>query len=195
MGHVHINVRASFGNAFNYEGVNFIILPAIGPEPRPYGIDFTANPKGYAIMDIEGTSVKELTYRTLDGEEFVYQPTQFQTFVKEDNPTWFTNERELPGNSSLIKGDFENGFDSWLTPYKYQEDTNPARIREIRNDIVASGSKSAYLYTRGRTGIWANYDPLTLIQVVNATPSTDPILKLSYYIDDYLAGGYTGLAV
>ena len=199
-GHVHIPVKASFKTAVSYKGMNLINLPAAGYRPRAFGEeDYYGGPsQGVAVIEFDDEEA-EIIYKCVTGEEYKF-PSDLPEFNESRYPLWLNHKWELPAQSNIINGDFDNGLKGWARRYVYTEDENPANICEVRK-ADQQHLTSLYLYSRKRAyqtpgqDRWPQ-DINRIAQAVSVKSGENPIIELDYKLDgkqcdfDGLCGAY-----
>ncbi len=195
-GHVHAGIQASIKTAWRYRGIHFIIAPS-PVRPRPFGEEFDGfTPDGgyYVVVDVQGTSVR-LTGRQIGSRaEHVYPPS-FRDFGPATDPRSLAAVWDLPTNTRLENGGFENQLVGWHAPLRYRADRDPGYTWQSSADKRASGSHAARLYVREKGRGWALGEFTELYQTVRVSPDAAPTLTLSYLPEaTTTGGGYIWLA-
>jgi len=188
-GHVHIPVKASFKTAVEHRGIRFINLPAAGYRPRGFGeADFYGGPtQGFAIVELVGKNA-QVTFKTVTEEEYPY-PQKLRQFDAEAYPLWYGHKWELPAQTNLVNGTFEQGLKGWGRRWVYREDANPSNRCEVHQNFEGSSTSSLYLYTRCRGYHAPGQDRLPqwnnqIFQAVKVQPTRRPALDFSYRLDE-----------
>ncbi|MDF9800111.1 hypothetical protein OKW21_005374 [Catalinimonas alkaloidigena] len=187
-GHVHIPIKTSFKTAVTYKGMKMINLPAAGYRPRAFGEeDFAGGPcQGVAIVDVKGKEAA-VKFKTVTEEEFPY-PEALPEFDEEKYALWLTNKWQLPAQSRLLNGGFEQGLTGWTPRFVYTEDQNPSNICEVRPVYDHNGFHALYLHSHKRGYDIPGQDRLPqtinrLCQAVRWQADQPPLLKLKYSVD------------
>jgi hypothetical protein len=188
-GHVHVPVKSSLKIARTYKGMNLITLPAAGYRPRCFGEeDLDGGPtQGIAIMKIRGKDAT-LDFQRVTGEVCTY-PATFPRFNPTDYPLWLNHVWELPAETQVVNGQFEDDLNGWARRFVYREDLNPSNRCEVRCDASVDFMPSLYLYGRKRGYDAPGQDRLpqsvnSVCQAVLLTPQTTPLLHLSYKVHE-----------
>lgn len=197
-GHVHIPIKASLKTAVSYKNIKFINLPPTGYRPRAFGEqDLYGGPsQGICIVDIKGENIV-IRFHTVTNEIYEY-PGEYKDYSAYEDPLWFNYKWEMPANSGVINGGFEEGLKGWEKLYIYAEDEKPSNLREVRPAPDSNGL-ALYLYSRKRDYDIPGQDRLPqtinqVSQIVQAEKGLTPSIGFRYRIDEvhYHPGTWNG---
>jgi hypothetical protein len=198
-GHVHAGVKSSIKSSWTWNGIHFIIAPSPVP-PRRFGEEFPKFlPEGekdqgyYLVLDVDGKDVK-ITARKTGMEATHVFPDRFKTFDADADPRAFKLISEVESHDKLINGDFEQGLEGWLKPYRYLTDEDPAYVWKTRGEKTISGDQAAYLYVEEKGHDWAYDESIEMYQLVELPADACPVFKGNYYVPtedkSHFGGGY-----
>jgi hypothetical protein len=188
-GHVHAGVENSVKTAWDYKGVNFIVAPS-PVRPRPFGEEypeFTLDGGYYLKVEVKGKDVRLLGHQIGKHAEHPY-PTAFRKFDLGVDPRYFKAVWDLPAESKLRNGGFEEGLAGWAPVFRYMKDKEPGYGVSVGSDGAVSGKKSARLFVSEEGQGWALGEFTETYQVLRA-PGQAPTLKFNYRGDRGPHGG------
>jgi len=199
-GHVHMGIKASFKTVWDYEGIKFMVIPALGPGARPFGEEFDnlgIQAQGYAIFKVSGENVEWVKYKSVKNNKVYTYPKTTLKFSKAMAQYWLAttpmDRYPVVGVNKIVNGDFEEGLKGWFVPFKYQEDVNPRAIVEVESDNALSGEKTLHLYSRARglTG-GGREEAVEAFQAIKLNDRRYPVISGAIRIGRYNPEGTNG---
>lgn len=192
-GHVHAGVKASIKSAWTYRGVNFVVAPS-PVWPRAFGDEFPQmlqagdgeNMGYYLEVEIEGDEAT-LYGRKIGASERHRYPPSFAEFREDLDPRALSTIPEVDAAPELVNGDFEEGMQGWLGPWRYRHAKPAGFIRTTRSNKGTQG-RAAYLRVRQKDRPWTYDESEEIFQVVRWSPQERPLVSLDYRVT---AEGYT----
>lgn len=196
-GHVHNGIKVALKTAWEYKGIKFMTLPS-GTAPRPFGEEFPEFEEGlekggyYTIIDVDGLDVKITSKNVYSEAEFVY-PDSFQEFDEDIEPRLLNKVIDFPATAKVVNPGFEEGLDSWYTPFRYNCDgLETGFLNEWRMKHKRNGRHSAYVYAKPLGSNWLQDEYNEFYQIVEAPKGGDPVFTTSYFLEEEIerGGGY-----
>jgi hypothetical protein len=190
-GHVHNGIQAAVKTAWRHRGMNFLTAPTctasrnFGEEFEPFRSGMDQGPGSpdtgggyYLMLDVHG---EELTIRgrvvgVKDEHVFTNAPREY----RDEEPLWFRDLKDWPTRPSLVNGDFRQGLDGWLQPYRYLTDRDPGFITEVRP--VDDGGPAVFLFCREKGQPWARDEQVEVYQVVAVDRGGPVRVRASYRV-------------
>ena len=188
-GHVHSGIENSVKTAWEYRGVNFVVAPS-PVRPRPFGEEypeFTLDGGYYLKVEVQGKSVRLLGHQIGRPAEHLY-PAAFRKFDLAFDPRYFKAVWDLPAETKLRNGGFEDGLAGWNSVFRYMKDKEPGYRISAASDGAASGKRAACLFVSEEGQGWALGEFTEIYQVLRA-PGQAPTLKFDYRGDQGPNGG------
>ena len=188
-GHVHSGIKNSVKTAWEYGGVNFIVAPS-PVRPRPFGEEYpeyTLDGGYYLKVEVQGKSVRLLGHQIGRTAEHRY-PASASNFDFAVAPRYFKAVWDLPAETKLRNGGFEDGLAGWNSVFRYMKDNEPGYRVTAAGDGAASGKRAACLFVSEQGPGWALGEFTEIYQVLRA-PGQAPTLKFDYRGDQGPNGG------
>jgi 3',5'-cyclic AMP phosphodiesterase CpdA len=188
-GHVHAGIKNSVKTAWEYQGVNFVVVPS-PVRPRPFGeeyAEYTLDGGYYLKVEIQGQSARLLGRQIGRPAEHLY-PASARKFDRAVDPRYFKAVWDLPAEAKLRNGGFEEGLAGWNSVFRYMKDKEPGYRVGAASGGAASGKGVACLFVSEEGQGWALGEFTEIYQVLRA-PGRAPALNFNYRSDQGPNGG------